>query len=194
MSNAVGDIITGGTLLMGRQRGGDKGPRPPPTARSRPTAPPIRPPRPHNALEPYISTETALGCLVLERIKEDGYCVLPAVFSPEECAAEYERLWAFAEATAPGVKRSEPDSWYPDKQAPQPTSGRDAAAPIDPWPHSGWGNLPDMCQSYQGGWLFSDLREKLARRARGAARERGGGARRAARGANAPQRGAAPRE
>jgi hypothetical protein len=35
---------------------------------------------------------------------------------------------------------------------------------VDPWPHSGFDPLPDMCQSFQAGWLFSDLREKLADR------------------------------
>ncbi|GMI22918.1 hypothetical protein TeGR_g14646 [Tetraparma gracilis] len=115
--------------------------------------PPLRPARPHNLLLSYISTDTDLGRKVLEAIEDQGYVVLPSVLGGEECDEELDRLWDFVEKTSPSVKRGQPDTHYPDGPG----------AP-DPWPHSGWGNLPDMCQSYSGGWLFSNLREKLAAR------------------------------
>jgi len=114
----------------------------------------LRPPRPHDGLKKFISTETDLGRNVLEAMETDGYVVLPKVITQEECAELLDHLWNFVEATSPGVSRSNPDSWYPDTQS----------GGVDPWPHSGWGNLPDMCQSFQGGWVFSKLREMLAHR------------------------------
>ena len=44
-----------------------------------------------------------------------------------------------------------------------------AAAPpppaaTDPWPHTGWKSFSDMFQSHHAGWLFSELRVKLAER------------------------------
>eukprot|EP00750_Incisomonas_marina_P013261 INCI17272.1.p1 GENE.INCI17272.1~~INCI17272.1.p1 ORF type:complete len:414 (+),score=53.27 INCI17272.1:94-1335(+) len=117
--------------------------------------PPLRAARPHDNLKASLSTSTELGRSVLEAMETDGYLVLRSVLSREECDEQVERLWEFVEATSPGVRRDRPDTWYPDAAA---------EVPRDPWPHSGWGNLPDMCQSFQGGWLFSDIREKLAKR------------------------------
>jgi hypothetical protein len=107
----------------------------------------------HNLLLPHLSRETPLGRHVLDHIEQDGYVVLPAIFTASECATELDRLWDFIEATSPSLSRDRPETWYP----------RSSSDP-DPWPHSGWKFLPDMCQSYQSGWLFSGLREKLADR------------------------------
>ena len=74
---------------------------------------------------------------------------------------ELSLLWDFIEATSPGVHRDEPNSWYPK---PMSASLSSSSNNYDPWPHSGWAFLPDMCQSWQAGWLFSSLREKLADR------------------------------
>lgn len=135
--------------------------------------PPLRPARPHNLLLSYISTDTDLGRKVLEAIEDQGYVVLPSVLGGEECDEELDRLWDFVEKTSPSVKRGQPDTHYPgepraDGSTPKILANSDVCADgpgaPDPWPHSGWGNLPDMCQSYSGGWLFSNLREKLAAR------------------------------
>ena len=114
--------------------------------------------RPHDALLPYLA-DTELGRHVRHHIQENGYVVLEQVLTREECAVELARLWDFVEATAPGVLRDDPDTWYP----PAGTAPEDAEA-TDPWPHSGWKFLPDMCQSFQAGWLFGALREVLADR------------------------------
>ena len=114
--------------------------------------------RPHDALLPYLA-DTELGRHVRHHIEENGYVVLPSVLTREECAVELARLWDFVEATAPGVLRDDPDTWYP----PAGTAPEDAET-TDPWPHSGWKFLPDMCQSFQAGWLFGALREVLAER------------------------------
>lgn len=74
---------------------------------------------------------------------------------------ELSRLWDFVEITAPGVYRDDPNSWYP---TPSNTATNPEGQSPDPWPHSGWGFLPDMCQSFGAGWLFGELREKLADR------------------------------
>jgi hypothetical protein len=108
----------------------------------------------HNLLLSEISTSTKLGREVLDKIEADGYVVLPSVLTPEECDKEVSRLWGFVEGTVPSISRSRPETWYP-------SPGQNIA---DPWPHSGWKFLPDMCQSYQSGWLFSHLREILAKR------------------------------
>ena len=94
----------------------------------------------------FISQDTDVGRLVRTKIEEDGYLVLPNVITREECAHELERLWRFVEATAPGVRRDDPDSWFP----PASVTGTPDAERLDPWPHSGWKFLPDMCQSFQG--------------------------------------------
>lgn len=108
---------------------------------------------PHNALLSYISKDSELGRLVREKIEEDGYLVIPQALTAAECDRELDRLWNFVEAIAPTVSRDDPASWYPISKDTE-----------DPWPHSGWKFLPDMCQSFRAGWLFSDLRELLAER------------------------------
>ena len=107
----------------------------------------------YNLLFSQLSNDTAIGRLVRTQIEEDGYVILPGILTEEECAIELSRLWDFVEATSPSISRDKPESWYP-------STPHDP----DPWPHSGWKFLPDMCQSYQSGWLFSELREKLADR------------------------------
>eukprot|EP00571_Detonula_confervacea_P002159 CAMPEP_0172328770 /NCGR_PEP_ID=MMETSP1058-20130122/60520_1 /TAXON_ID=83371 /ORGANISM="Detonula confervacea, Strain CCMP 353" /LENGTH=410 /DNA_ID=CAMNT_0013045899 /DNA_START=1905 /DNA_END=3138 /DNA_ORIENTATION=- len=85
----------------------------------------------------------------------------------ESFRMELIRLWDFVEATSPGVCRNDPNSWYPSpQQQQQEQQCKEAASTsaVDPWPHSGWKFLPDMCQSFQAGWLFGSLREKLADR------------------------------
>ena len=108
---------------------------------------------PHDCLKAFISTETEIGRLVLNRMETHGYVVLPNILTAAECDVELDRLWDFVEATSPGVRRDNSHSWYPS-----------SVGDPDPWPHSGWKFLSDMCQSYQAGWLFSELREKLAQR------------------------------
>jgi hypothetical protein len=117
----------------------------------------------HDHLKPFVSKETTLGQHVLAKMEEDGYIVLPQVLTKSECAIELSRLWDFVEATSPGVSRDSPKTWYP-KQTDHREGDSDNPHSIDPWPHSGWKFLSDMCQSYQSGWLFGELREKLAAR------------------------------
>ncbi|KAL7544005.1 hypothetical protein ACHAXR_013412 [Thalassiosira sp. AJA248-18] len=128
-------------------------------------------PPPHDALLQYISDDTPLGRRIKHRIEEEGYIVIPNVLTKEECSVELSRLWDFVEATSPGVCRNDPNSWYPEPKTSiisdekdATTSTTPAAAQDDPWPHSGWHFLPDMCQSFQAGWLFGSLRERLADR------------------------------
>lgn len=121
----------------------------------------------HDALLQYISDATPLGRHVKQQIQEEGYVVIPNVLTREECSVELSRLWDFVEATSPDISRNDPNSWYPEpKKEVSEDDSNVAAAPEerDPWPHSGWGFLPDMCQSFQSGWLFSSLRETLADR------------------------------
>lgn len=126
----------------------------------------------HDLLLPFISRETPLGRHVLQKIEKDGYVVLPDILTASECARELNRLWDFIEATSPSVSRDRPQTWYPpapyddDDAGFSENNSSSSTAKIqdDPWPHSGWKFLPDMCQSYQAGWLFSDLREILADR------------------------------
>mmetsp|Transcript_24659 Transcript_24659/g.37472 ORF Transcript_24659/g.37472 Transcript_24659/m.37472 type:complete len:376 (-) Transcript_24659:335-1462(-) len=99
-------------------------------------------------LLPFFGTTKTAQALV-EKLQEDGYVVLPGVISREEVDVEYDRLWGFVETVAPTVKRDDPYSWYP-------ASRHD----LDPWPHA----QRDMFQLHQAGWLFSDLREKMADR------------------------------
>lgn len=118
----------------------------------------------HDALLPYLSEDTELGRRIKHHIEEEGYIVIPTVLTKEECAVELSRLWDFVEATSPGLSRDDPNSWYPDPTSDH-TDAPSAHTPNkDPWPHSGWGFLPDMCQSFQAGWLFSSLRCMLADR------------------------------
>lgn len=125
---------------------------------------------PHDCLRTYIcqyigshsnssssnSSDTKFGRFVLEHMERDGYVVLPNILTLEECEVEYNRLWDFVQATAPTVRRDDPTSWYPHQDQEQQSK--------DPWPHSGWKFLQENCQSNQAGWLFSELREILAKR------------------------------
>ena len=127
----------------------------------------LPPPLKHDALLPYLSNDTALGRRVKQHIQEEGYIVLPNILSRDECAVELDRLWDFVEATSPGVCRNDSNSWYPSPlHHDLAESNNDAreSTTTDPWPHSGWNFLPDMCQSFQAGWLFGSLREILADR------------------------------
>lgn len=114
----------------------------------------------HDLLKPFLSQDTELGRLVSERIETDGYVVIRNILSAEECEEELNRLWDFVEATSPGISRKDTETWYPRTSS----SSEVASESVDPWPHSGWVWLSDMCQSYQAGWLFSELRETLATR------------------------------
>ena len=128
----------------------------------------------HDALLPYISEATELGRRIKDAIQTDGYIVLPNILSKEECLVELSRLWDYVEATSPGVSRDDPNSWYPPPIIDDSTTQHDETTDNnttsnhlydnDPWPHSGWGFLPDMSQSFQAGWVFSSLRERLADR------------------------------
>jgi len=137
------------------------------------------PARPHDALFAHLSTAKALACAtvnghkvfgrhVAEALAKDGYIVLPGVLSTSECADELSRMWEYVERVSPGVLRDEPASWYPAGYKYPGTkgghkAGEEAAAP-DPWPHSGWRSFCDMMQTHQAGWVFTELREKLATR------------------------------
>jgi hypothetical protein len=112
----------------------------------------------NNALLPYFAN-TPFGQKVKHEIEENGYIILTGILTPEECSHQLSLLWSFIEATAPGVHRNDPNTWYPPPNTPP-----EEAENMDPWPHSGWKFLPDMCQSFQAGWLFSSLREILAER------------------------------
>ena len=70
-------------------------------------------------------------------------------------------MWEFVEAVSPGVDRHKPDTWYP---APAADATADGDAAVDPWPHSGWKSFSDMFQTHHAGWVFGELREKLAER------------------------------
>lgn len=84
---------------------------------------------------------------VLAHIERDGYAVLPGVFSHEEVAVEYDRMWAWVESVSHGVRRRDPRSWQRQRG-------------YDPWPCS----QRDMMQLHQAGWVFNDLRELMAER------------------------------
>ena len=130
----------------------DAAPKPVDAAAAPAAAPPEAAPA-HDALLPWLSTEDELGLLVRERLEADGYVVLPAVLSRDECAAALEKMWSFVEGVSPAVRRDAPDTWYPS-----------AEGAADPWPHSGWKSFSDMFQDNGAGWLFGDERELLAER------------------------------
>ena len=135
---------------------------------------------PPDALLPYLSASTELGRTVRRSLETDGYAVLPAVLSEAECSEELERMWRFVTKVSNGaVRRDDPSTWYPPaakpaaKPATKPKKSKKkdkaAAAPpppaaTDPWPHTGWKSFSDMFQSHHAGWLFSELRVKLAER------------------------------
>eukprot|EP00928_Gymnodinium_smaydae_P039203 TRINITY_DN26824_c0_g1_i1.p1 TRINITY_DN26824_c0_g1~~TRINITY_DN26824_c0_g1_i1.p1 ORF type:complete len:459 (-),score=58.17 TRINITY_DN26824_c0_g1_i1:278-1654(-) len=99
-----------------------------------------------NKLLPYIGkSDFAQG--VLARIESEGFIVLRNVFSPDEVAAEYNRMWRWVETVSKGIKRSDPSTW-------QRRGGQ------DPWPCK----QRDMMQMHHAGWIFNDLREHMADR------------------------------
>lgn len=104
----------------------------------------------HNAepdrLRPLIGNSDFAQNL-LAQIDQEGYAVLPGVFSHAEADIEYERMWRWVETVSKGVKRSDPSTW-------QRRGGH------DPWPCK----QRDMMQLHHAGWVFSDLREKMAER------------------------------
>ena len=73
---------------------------------------------------------------------------------------ELARLWGFIEAVAPGVRRDDPDTWYP----PSSSSSSSSSAAGDPWPVSGWKSFTDMMQMPEAGWVFASLKERVAAR------------------------------
>jgi hypothetical protein len=84
---------------------------------------------------------------VLYRIQREGYAVLPSVLSSEEADASLSLMWDFVERVSPAVRRTDSNTWY-------------GKANQDPWPHA----QRDMFQLHQAGWVFGELREKLAQR------------------------------
>ena len=112
-----------------------------------------------DALAPWLCRGAGLPAHVRGAIETEGYVVLKGVLSRDEAAAELERLWDFVTTVSPTVRRDDPATWYPP-----PTSGSATAPSPDPWPHSGWRSFTDMFQAHQAGWVFSELREKLADR------------------------------
>jgi len=101
-----------------------------------------------DALLPFFGT-SAFARDVVSRLQTDGYAVLPGILSSEEADREVDSMWGFVETVSPTVDRRAPASWYP----------RGGGDP-DPWPHA----QRDMMQLHQAGWVFGDLREKLAER------------------------------
>lgn len=91
---------------------------------------------------------TPFATSLVERLDEDGYCVLPGVFSAKEMDVELDRAWDFIQKVSPSVKRGDWNTWWGRQGGP------------DPWPHA----QRDMMQLHQAGWLFSDLREQMANR------------------------------
>lgn len=103
-----------------------------------------------NALVPWLQPSTEVMKDIVDRlVNGDGYVVIPGVLSIEEADEELNRMWSFVEKVSPSVDRNDPSTWYP------PDGCSD-----DPWPHT----QKDRFQLYQAGWLFNDLREKLADR------------------------------
>lgn len=90
-----------------------------------------------------------LNSPIVQKIEEEGFCVLEGVLTPEEADIEYNRMWSFVTGIQPSVKRQNPESWkIPDDGRP------------DPWPCA----QRDMFQLHQAGWVFGNLREVIAER------------------------------
>ena len=106
-----------------------------------------------DALVPYLKQSRPCMAHVKQKLLEDGYCIVPSVLSKEECDAEMDRLWEYITTRSPAVRRDDASTWYPAEE------GDD-----DPWPHTGWKSFSDMFQSHGAGWVFSELRVKLADR------------------------------
>jgi len=85
---------------------------------------------------------------IMRHIDEDGYIVLPGILSTAEADAELARAWQYVERVSPSIKHSDWNTWWGSGGGP------------DPWPHA----QRDMMQLHQAGWVFSDLREKVAER------------------------------
>ena len=90
----------------------------------------------------------AIADTIKAAILEQGYIVLPKVFTADEADAEYSRMWNFVTRIAPQIKRNNQSSWTA------------TAGCRDPWPCA----QRDMFQLHQAGWLFHELREKMAER------------------------------
>lgn len=99
-------------------------------------------------LKPFIAANP-FARDVLAKLDTEGYIVLPGVFSEEEADAALSRAWDFVETVSPGVSRKDSNSWWPRRQS-----------DVDPWPYA----QRDMMQLHQAGWVFSDLRERMAER------------------------------
>eukprot|EP00613_Pedinella_sp_CCMP2098_P077355 CAMPEP_0171934876 /NCGR_PEP_ID=MMETSP0993-20121228/32396_1 /TAXON_ID=483369 /ORGANISM="non described non described, Strain CCMP2098" /LENGTH=641 /DNA_ID=CAMNT_0012575685 /DNA_START=22 /DNA_END=1943 /DNA_ORIENTATION=- len=119
-----------------------------------------------NALVRWLQPNTPRAREVVdELLNGDGYVVISGVLSPRECASEYDRLWGFVSKVSPSVQRDDPRSWYP---ATTTTGGvvcsgfedEEDEDPLDPWPHA----QRDRFQLHHSGWVFNDLREKIASR------------------------------
>eukprot|EP00933_Yihiella_yeosuensis_P061720 TRINITY_DN64548_c0_g1_i1.p1 TRINITY_DN64548_c0_g1~~TRINITY_DN64548_c0_g1_i1.p1 ORF type:complete len:366 (+),score=65.54 TRINITY_DN64548_c0_g1_i1:79-1176(+) len=94
----------------------------------------------------YIA-KTDFAETVLAQIQESGFIVLPGVFSATEVDMECDRMWNWVEKVSPTVHRRNPSSWA-------------RGGNWDPWPCS----QRDMMQCHQAGWVFNDLRVKMAER------------------------------
>lgn len=92
--------------------------------------------------------DSPLARRITEAIIQDGYIVLPEVFTRQEMDVELDRAWDFIERVSPTVKRADWNTWWPSPGSP------------DPWPHA----QRDMMQLHQAGWLFTELREKFSER------------------------------
>eukprot|EP00946_MAST-07B_sp_MAST-7B-sp1_P000490 g490.t1 len=137
---------------------------------------------PFDDLLPWISDSTDLGRRVRTEIESDGYCVLRNVLTKRECLREIDRIWDYIETiSSSGISRDNPSSWYQIASSdanksqtkgaasstttpPKPPLKSKPSGSVDPWPYTGWGSFPDMFQSQQAGWLFSELRTLLAER------------------------------
>lgn len=69
-------------------------------------------------------TDSQLARKVVEAMAEDGYCVLPQVFTSQEMDVELDRAWDFIERVSPTVRRQDWNTWWASSGSP------------DPWPHS----------------------------------------------------------
>jgi hypothetical protein len=97
----------------------------------------------------YIA-DTEFAQNIAEQILQQGYVVLPGVLSPDEVDIEYDRMWDWVERVST-CSRLDPASWQCTEHN---------GLTCDPWPCS----QRDMMQSHQAGWVFHELREKLAER------------------------------
>lgn len=91
--------------------------------------------------------DSPLAEKIVKAIDEEGYVVLPQVFSGEEMDVELDRAWDFVQRVSPTVKRDDWNTWWGQRSP-------------DPWPHA----QRDMLQLHQAGWVFSEVRERFAER------------------------------